>query len=195
MRDIITVNRLKTILSSKNYKWNPNFNIIGIRTKDQTPDKFNDFMCLVISDKLVGIWECTTEPGIYHLKNPARVNGTAILPEGQYLDTWVLGLHKGYEALVQNKPIMVYRDNNKNEFIELTGNKVGDVAGLNIHRGHESWLSNISKYLLTVIKVDKYSAACQVFAFKDNFDAFIQYCKGTGKKTFTYTLINESDFR
>lgn len=189
----ITVEKLKSIFVTKGYGWG-SFNIIGIRTLDQTPDVFNDFICLVIADKLVGCWSCTTDPGVYWLKNPSRINGTAILPEGQYIDSWILGVHKTYPALTQFKPLKVWRDNNKDAKVDYTGNLYADVQGLNIHKGHDTWLSKNAKYLLGIIKVDKYSAACQVFAFSDNFATFIDYCKKSGLKLFTYTLLNEKDF-
>jgi hypothetical protein len=195
MKELITIERLKSIFQSKNYQWNPKLNLIGVRTNDQTPDKFNDYFCLVVDDKIVGTFECTTDPGVYWLKNPGRINGTAILPPGQYVDSWTIGTHKTYQALVQCKTLPTWRDANKNEIVDYSGHVYNDVQGLNIHRGHETWLSKTSKYLLGVIKIDKYSAACQVLAFKDNFDMLIACCLGSKKKYFTYTLIVENDFK
>lgn len=195
MKELITIAKLKEIFKKKNYVWNPLFNHIGIRTLDQTPDVFNDYFVVVYKDQIIGIYEGTTDPGVYWLKTPSRVNGTAILPEGQYLDTWQIGVHKTYPAWTQFKQIFVWRDNNKDEKVDYAGTKVNDVSGLNIHHGHATWLSNIKNYLLKVIKIGQYSAACQVYAFKDNHDTLMEYTRLTKFKLLSYTLLNEIDFK
>ena len=56
---------------------------------------------------------------------------------------------------------------------------------------------NIHKAGTNSTQVDKWSAACQVFANSSDFATFMKLCdnqisNGNGK-TFTYTLINEED--
>ncbi len=68
MKELITISKLKFIFQSKNYKWDAKFNMIGIRTNDKTPDIFNDWMVCVVDDKIIGIWEWTTDAGVYWLK-------------------------------------------------------------------------------------------------------------------------------
>lgn len=170
-----------------------NFNIVGIRTNDKTPNVFNDWLCLIW--KYQNGWEMikfpiTTEPGTYWLENPMNVEGTAILKEGQYIDSWKLGLHKGqYEALVQTKKVKVYRDKDKDKVAEIEGNKEFEgIFGINIHRANPDGES---------VNVNKWSAACQVFSNSDDFAIFINLIKRniaiTGKNSFTYTLLNEND--
>jgi len=44
----ITIQKLKEVILKKNYKWFENqINLIGIRTKLQVPDVFNDLLFLV----------------------------------------------------------------------------------------------------------------------------------------------------
>ena len=61
-------------------------NIVGIRSKDTTANTFNDLM--TVSYKVKGqwytrSWECTTDPGLYWMHNPMRVEGCAQLVCGQ----------------------------------------------------------------------------------------------------------------
>jgi hypothetical protein len=99
-----------------------NLNLIGVRRDNQGTNEFDDFMLLVYREEELMIQErysITTDPGKYWLENPMNPKGTAILVPGQYRSTWQLGKHQGkYEALVQRKPVKVYRDNNKDEIID-----------------------------------------------------------------------------
>lgn len=184
-----------------------NLNIIGIRTLDQTPNVFNDWMAVwyyahVVENKgYVGIqeerpffhlWPITTDPGTYYLKNPLKLNGTMILKEGQYRGVYSLDLHQGkYLALCQRLgPVRVYRDNNKDEVINWDADTVeSGFFGCNIHRagkfGPFTW-------------INKHSAGCQVFRYPHQFDMFLTLCQASKKiwgNKFTYTLINEQSFR
>lgn len=50
----ITIERLKETIKSKNYKWfDDQLNMIAIRTKEQIPDVFNDWLCLVWKQPLM----------------------------------------------------------------------------------------------------------------------------------------------
>jgi hypothetical protein len=109
--------------------------------------------------------------------------GTAVLKPGQYVDSWKLGLHQGkYEALVQAKPITVYRDNNKNDLAEENGKEDTGMFGINIHHANASAVSKL---------IDKWSAGCQVLDTPEQFKTLISSCKTSGKSAFTYTLLRE----
>ncbi|MBC8644872.1 hypothetical protein H9W95_14990 [Flavobacterium lindanitolerans] len=60
-----------------------NVNIIGIRSKNTVANSFDDTLCLVYRDESLSpqifTFSVTTDPGLYWLKNPTNVNGTAIL--------------------------------------------------------------------------------------------------------------------
>lgn len=168
-----------------------NLNIIGFRTKDMTPNVFNDWLYVVYkdeSDQWVELrYQITTDPGLYYLQNPMNVIGTAILKSGQYRSSHILGKHKGkYEALVQYKPMAVYRDTNKDSVYNMIPATLSyGVFGINIHRANEKIKSK---------KVEQWSAGCQVFADPSDFAMFMDLCKRSsliwGDK-FTYTLIEE----
>lgn len=192
---------LAKILKEKGYEFFTkgayNLNIIGIRSDQnrRVTDMFDDAL-VVVYQTPTGIWQkqiyhITTEPGSYYMvKNMLNPKGTAILAPGQYRGCWSIGLHRGkYSALVQKKAVFVYRDNNKDMVYDLKPEKLDvGVFGINIHRSNE---------FEPKVYIDKYSAGCQVFADPNEFKSFMRLCnlqvehkKG---KTFTYTLLDESD--
>src|SRR5690606_33549955 len=96
---------------------------------------------------------CTTDPGIFYRKNPASVNGTAILPAGQHSGLWQVGKHQGkYDALVQRAPVTVIRDRNADAALDFTDQLDTGMFGINCHRATEQGTS---------AQVDRWSAGCQ----------------------------------
>src|SRR3954470_24162605 len=74
-------------------------NIVGIRNKNTVPNRFDDQMHVFYKTGAINweyhVFNVTTDPGTFWLENPVSTEGTAILPEGQYLGAYGLGLHKG----------------------------------------------------------------------------------------------------
>jgi hypothetical protein len=129
------------------------------------------------------VYSGTTNPGTHWLKNLLNPKGTAVLKPGQYVDSWKLGLHQGkYEALVQAKPVTVYRDGDKDDTAEEQGKEDTGMFGINIHRANPSAISSI---------IDKWSAGCQVLDNPEQFKTLISSCKTSNRKLFTYTLLRE----
>lgn len=170
-----------------------NLNIIGIRHKgNKVTNMFDDYMVVEYKTtsgiKTRFIYSITTDPGITYMNNPANSNGTAILVPAQYRGAYKLGLHKGkYAALVQNKPVSVYRDSNKDGKYDYDPKSIQTgFFGINIHKA-----GSLST------RVNNWSAGCQVFASGKDYVAFIRLCKeqiraGMGE-TFTYTLLKEEE--
>ena len=161
-------------------------NIIGVRNKAQKANSFDDRIHLVWMCH--GAWQeksytATCDPGTYWLEN-GRVDGTAILCPGQYANVYKFDLHGGkYETLCQRGgPVKVWRDSNKDEILDHTGNEIEGYFGINIH--HAGTNSQ---------NVDKWSAGCQVFARLADWEEAMKICKDSAKEWFTYTLIEESD--
>jgi hypothetical protein len=167
-------------------------NIVGLRSKNVNSNSFDDEIH-VFYTKQDGKWNyhifpATTDPGTFWLNNPAYPQGTAILAQGQNLNAYTIGLHRGkYEALVQLKPVTVIRDYDRDAILDFNnGTKETGNFGINIHRAEST---GSTKY------IDQYSAGCQVFKDADDFYAFMQLCKLHAKlygNLFSYTLI---DFR
>jgi len=136
-------------------------------------------------------WMGTTDPGAYYLKNPLSVIGTAILSEGQHRGLFKEGLHKGlYPALVQAKPVKVYRDADKDEIPEIDKQiSEIDMFGINSHRAHQD---------VEIRTIGKYSAGCQVTLNPDEYEIMLRLAIYSFKywgDTLTYTLFNKTDFK
>lgn len=192
----LTLDELKERLSRLNYSFFDNnkpynINIIGVRSKNREANLFDDQLHIAYRDKELRmhhyIFPCTTDPGTNHLFAPLSSKGTAILVPGQYRGVWGLGLHQGkYRALVQIKPVKVYRDANKNNILDFDESTIEEgVFGINLHRASQ-W-SNLNE-------VGLYSAGCQVVQNPKDFDFIIKACEVSALyfgNNFTYTLINE----
>lgn len=197
---------------------NYNINILNIRNSNTKPDSYDDIQILIW--KHDGIWyinkyEVSVDPGKHYLLNPMNPNGTAIIPRGQYKKLWKVGLHKGYKALVQNMPITIIRDFDKDEVLDFTlpyavqydqiiknGNiieykKASKVIcrteyglfGLNCHRA--------SKYGTNEV-VGLYSAGCTVHKdtkmFEEDFLVTIDNClKEWNRDSFDVTFILDQE--
>lgn len=169
-----------------------NVNIFGIRADEDTSDEFNDAICLLY--KVNGNWVLktymgTTDPGVYYRKKLLNANGTAILQDGYYRGAWQVGLHRGkYTALVQRKPVKLWRDGNKDNVLDRKGKTYEELAGINIHHG-----ANTN----TPSSIGPYSAGCQVICRINDWDEFINIVLTSAErfgKTFSYALFTESQF-
>tara|TARA_R100001591_G_scaffold95683_1_gene101482 strand:+ start:653 stop:1267 length:615 start_codon:yes stop_codon:yes gene_type:complete len=199
-----TREQIQTTVEGKGYKYfhdnlNKGYdvNIIGIRnseTKGRVTNAFDD--TLTISYKINNEWQyhefaCTTDPGSHWVKNILSEKGVAILKPNQYRGSHKLDLHQGkYLALRQQKPVEVYRDNNRDKKYDLLEESIQEgIFGINIHRatGRSGGKS---------IRVDKWSAGCQVIAHNDDWHAFLDICQSAREihgNSFSYTLIESKD--
>jgi hypothetical protein len=184
------INELLDALKEKNYQVFTKpymLNIVGVRTTEQ-PNKFDDTMCVFYKDDsdkwILKEYPCTTDPGTYYLLKPMNNLGTAILKEGQYIDTWSRGKHKGkYMALRQAKKVVVYRDSDRNAIFDFNARETTGMYGINIHKaGADS------------SEVKNWSAGCQVFKRSADFDEFMALTKKQEEKygnKFSYTLLDK----
>lgn len=166
-------------------------NIVGVRSDITEPNKFDDRIFVFYKNKDKN-WEgfeypATTDAGTFWLLNPMVSLGTALLKEGQYVNAYKLGLHRGqYKALVQGKPVTVVRQYDRKAVLDFyNGKEYTGLFGINIHRAGSK---GTTKY------IDKYSAGCQVFANADDFAQFLQLAEASKDRygnSFTYTLIDE----
>lgn len=194
---------LKEACNKKGY-WFPSTStdgdvfLFGIRNKnrDQKPDAFDDVVGVLVpisGQYRLSFYEATTDPGKLELLDPsfaeAKRNGTAIMKEGQYRGAYRLGYHGSgkwrHRALIQVRAITIYRDNNRNDTLDIHPlNTTEGLYGINIH-GAALWKS--------IESIGRYSAGCQVV--NSNYEDFItnvelQVAAGLGH-TFTYTLFDE----
>ena len=205
METCYTREQIQQAVISKGYKWftggsldkDYDVNIVGVRNSDtdnEITNKFDD--CITISYKLNGVWnfhcyEATTDPGKHWAENLLNKHGVAILKPGQYRGSHKIRLHQGkYPALGQQKPVVVYRDNNKDGKYDLSeDNTMEGLYGINIHRA--------TKYAgRKSTQIDRWSAGCQVIAANDDWHEFLDICyeaKAIWGNSFTYTLIESKD--
>lgn len=167
-------------------------NIVGIRSHSLTPNTFNDRINVFYKDD-TGSWQshsfvATTDPGTFWLKNPLNPQGTAILKEGQYLNSHVIGLHRSrYLALVQRAPVTVLRDIKRDGSLDFGGKEDTGLFGINIHRALQEGTTKF---------IDKFSAGCQVLANATEFNKFMALCeqhKNLYGNSFSYTLLHETE--
>ena len=166
-------------------------NIVGIRSNSTKPNSFDDTLNIYYKTS-DGKWQfhqfaATTDPGTYWLMNPMNPQGTAIVKHGQYINSHRIGLHRGkYLALVQQRPLIVIRDYDRNATLDfMNGKEETGLFGINIHHASLNGTTKI---------VEKYSAGCQVFANINDFNLFMQLAerhKQLYGNAFTYTLIDE----
>jgi hypothetical protein len=178
--------RLKYVVYEKPYQ----LNIFGIRSPETNSNKFDDELHVFFKDDK-SQWkhykyQITTDPGTFWLLNPLQVLGTAILKAGQYINAYRIGLHKGqYKALVQNKPVTVLRDYDRNAILDFAnGREDKGMFGVNIHRSSATGSST---------SVDKWSAGCQVFQNVKEFNHFLGLCEIHRQRygnSFTYSLLD-----
>ncbi len=163
-------------------------NIVGVRNAQSQPNKFDDQLYVFYKDEnwnwVLKEYPITTDTGTFWLLNPMSSLGTAMLKEGQYIDTYKQGLHKGqYTALVQDKPVTTYRDYDRNAVFDLGQRETTGNYGINIHKaGADSQ------------DVNKWSAGCQVFQKNADFQEFMQLTdkhKANFGNKYTYTLLDE----
>ncbi len=167
-------------------------NIVGIRNADSKPNKFDDTIFVFWknekNDWEVKTYPITTDTGTYWLLNPMSNQGTAMLKEGQYVDAYGQGYHKGeYKAITQQKPVTVYRDYDRNALFDVFDRTETGNFGINIHKAGENSQD-----------VNKWSAGCQVFQRSSDFNDFLKFTdkhRDLYGNSYTYTLIDERAIR
>ena len=171
--------------------------IFGIRGPNRTVDSFDDTLGVAYIDD-AGKWHLhyyigTTDPGAYYTTRTKDGKGvaTSILAEGQYIDAYSLGKHRGkYEALVQTGQLDQYLDRTGDAQLDFTGRHTTPHGspGLNIH-------ASVRTPGQTAKRVHNYSAGCQVHATADGFESMMTLARlqisKTGKRKFTYTLMKQ----
>jgi hypothetical protein len=189
------LSKVKSILRRKGFRLYTRpyeLNIVGIRSKNTRSNRFDDEIHVFYKTSpfkwMYHVYKATTDPGTYWLQNPMEPQGTAILAEGQYVEAYEIGLHRGlYEALVQKKQVQIIRDYDRNATLDFFGGKKDTgFFGINIHRALALGKTKL---------VDRFSAGCQVFEDAVDFKHFMLMADRHRKlygNNFTYTLI---DFR
>ncbi len=187
---------LKAALERKHYAFFDsgfyNLNIIGVRSKDDAANTFNDLMYVAYRDEFNNeralCFRVTTDPGLKYRANPINSKGTGIVVPGQHRGVWQIGAHKGYPALVQVKAMRVYRDNDSDGLLDYDPRTIElCLGGFNCHKASKTGTS---------VQVDGWSAGCQVYANAFDHDLLLALCRRAvpihGQR-FSYTLLREGE--
>lgn len=161
--------------------------IVGIRSKADICDAFDDRFYLFDHKTLLATTTGTTNPGRNQLLNPTHKGGVAVLKSDMWhKNLWKPGLHRGrMEALVQNAPCQYYRDDNKNSRCEEYGRIYTGIIGLNFHT--VTYVPKRKGYVLN--NIGNWSAGCQVLNVTDDYFYFLEECEH--QSTVTYCLLKE----
>jgi hypothetical protein len=188
---MITFKNILRYMRSKDYAINEKpyeLNIVGVRNAQSQPNKFDDSIFVFYKDDknnwVEKEYPATTDTGMFYLLNPISNLGSAMLKEGQYLNAYKQGLHKGqYLALVQDKPVTTYRDYDRDAVFDIFTKETTGNYGINIHKAGANSQD-----------VNNWSAGCQVFQKSADFDEFMDMTtkhRNLYSNSFTYTLIDE----
>ena len=171
-------------------------NIVGMRnpTKDngKVSNKFDDKMYVFFVNEN-GNWvdftySCTVVPG-WNKGTTQLASNRAILQLGQYVDQYKLGFHqnKNDHKCLKFATSVVHRNNDSVKYNYASPTNKGSF-GINIHRSGNPQGNSVFNY----------SEGCQVFKEYAAWEQFIRLCEKqevvSNKKTFTYTLIKESEY-
>ena len=165
-------------------------NIIAVRNLENNANQYDDklHVCYLSEDGhwREDIFQVSTDAGRYWLEKEDYKACAVYAHPQQARGAYKVGMHRGkYEALVQWRPVLYWRDGNKDEKADYGGEVFKDTIGLNIHRSsiHDS------------DEVNKYSAGCIVFSKMAEWEAFMELVhkqkRIMGFHTFTFTLIAE----
>jgi hypothetical protein len=191
---MVTIEVLKKTIARMGYKWfEDQPNIIGIRSKLNVADVFNDVLCIVYkvdNKEVLYTATITTDPGVTYQQKLLNPKGCAAIVPNQYINAYKLGLHQGkpdHRALVQVGKIKVYRDGDKDGILELDPNTIEEgLFGCNIH--------GASKNQDLTVKIGPWSAGCQVhnrWSKKEEMCDIIKMYEKINKGLVSYTLLKE----
>lgn len=195
LKSLITLSKLKDAYAKYNYSFltDGRLNLFGVRNNDLSPGTFNDALGIHYvgtQGEILILHQGTVDPGSYYLNHPINPKGTAVIKFQQGSDAYAPGYHRGYKAIVQVKPMWVFRIS-KDQFIAdgkkivLTGKPCTyEQIGMNMHRAHPT---------VEIDDVMNFSAACQVRNVPKEWEEFIKLTWIAGKK-YNYTVFSENDF-
>ena len=198
---MVTIDVLKKTIAGLGYKWfEDQPNLIGVRTKLQVPDVFNDLLFIVYkTDGMEQLYSATitTEPGTTYQKKLQNSKGCWVMMPGQMIDAYKSGFHQGkkdHRCLQSFGKIYGLREDDKdgilfNDKDALSSWQPGIAIGANIHGARKLGDTKI---------VGPWSAGCQVhsnWAKKEKMMDIIDSYRKINNGWVSYTLISEADLK
>lgn len=180
---------LKRVSSLDSFKKFPKgFWILGVRSKEDVPNTFDDKFYLFKGKEFIQVTSGTTNPGTPVLKSFSKYNkmGAAVVKSDEWFyNVWGYGLHKGkMPALRQKLSLKYYRDGNEDDKSEESGQVYVGNIGIDFHTvSYKTNLFFVKKF------INGWSAGCQV---ANNTEEYYQILdKVKDQDTVTYCLIKE----
>lgn len=172
--------------------------ILGVRSNEDTPNKFDDKFYEFEGERFIRVLEGTTNPGVKVLRSFEKYNrlGAAVLKSDEwYYDVWKYGLHRGrVPGLLQlGSKVKVFRDDDRDVKAEELGSIQEGWFGINFHTN----TYNLSAPNLKIKQTDvnDWSAGCQVTNDREKYADMMQWyslASKNGTQTHvSYCLINE----
>jgi len=178
----MATNKLKLEFKRKSLIYNDTFNFIGIRTSNTITDLYDDWFVLTNGNTLVAVPASTKagKPAIMKYWNRwvRGIRGFGTIKENQQIDYLVVeGTSSGWASwtgglgfLYQDRPIVVYRDQNTDNIIDTSVSVISKNDGFNVHswRGvnaiyeAKSVLHTYAKKIDLANRVHNISEGCQV---------------------------------
>lgn len=186
---------LEKVQSLKSFDCLPGgFWIIGVRSKEDLYNRYDDKFYLFLGDKFIMVLTGTTHSGGYGLKNFFKWNskGTAHIKSDEwYYNVYMKSDGKAVRhhnsripCLRQIKPFKYYRDDNKDRKVDEVGRLYTGVIAANFHpNSYRTTMEAMALY------INGWSTACQVTNnIPDYYKMLDLIPSGT---PITYCLINE----
>lgn len=189
------------------YKWNAEGapNLYGIRGRSpfydpsgSSPPSFQSQSDLW-DDRIGVFWfdgkywhdlmfEATTDPGDNHKEYDPGQRGVSVMKPGQYVDAYILGQHRGYDAIVNwGMDAPDYWRIVKEDGVPTVVAEGNEYIGLNIHRARASGEAPEN--------VGPFSKGCQVIRHTDEWDRYLNEVTDLAYlascEYLTYTLLTE----
>lgn len=141
--------------------------VIVVRSNEDESDKYDDKLYLFRGEKFIGVMSCTSNSGIYGLRNYFKWNslGTAVIKFDEiYYNAFMKsdGInfrhHNGkVQCLRQIAPLKYYRDNNKDNKIDEKGKVFEGIYATNVHPNSYTYKKGILSWF-----IGKWSTGCTV---------------------------------
>ena len=177
------VKQLKSFVKIPDGYW-----LLGVQSNEDAYNKFDDKFYLFHKERFIMVAPGTTNAGETGIKRFFTYNKKGVLvvkTDEWYYGLWAYGLHRGkMRALRQVLPIKYYRDGNKNESIEETGELYEGIKGINFHT-----ISYTKKEAFIKKFIGGWSAGCQVVNDIVKYYAILNLLRK--QKSISYCLIKE----
>lgn len=180
------LNRVASLPSFKGFP--KDFWLLGVQSNEDEPNVFDDKFYLFKEKRFIMVATGTTNAGTTGLRSYQKYNknGTFVIKTNEWFyGLWKFGYHRGkMPALKQVRPILGYRDNNRDDKIDEVGKIVKGYYGINFHSVDYGLRPGFWRRL-----VGLWSVGCQVLNDINQYLSILTKVKN--QESVTYCIIKE----